>query len=138
MINWRRQTYIHIYSKSPPSFKDRLLSFWKTSIDVPITKPGGKGHRPISLIPTILKITERLILARLIFKLPRPKNLFGFTKGRSTVYPILHLVNLITNTRKIVSGIVYTAFLDLDKAFERANHIVILDASIFLSEFQLY
>ena len=138
-------TYI-FYSKSPPSFKVRLLNFfnqswregriprlWKTSIVVPIPKPGGKGHRPISLLPTILKIMERLILTRLIFKLPRPKNLFGFTKGRSTVDPILHLVNLITNRRrKTRSGTVYTAFLDLDKAFERANHIVILDALISL------
>jgi ribonuclease HI len=76
---------------------------------------------------------ERLILARLTFKLPRPKNLFGFTKGRSTVDPILHLLNVITNRRKkIRAGTVYTAFLYLDKAFERANHIVILDSLISL------
>ena len=138
-------TYI-FYSKSPPSFKLRLLNFfnqsfregqtpklWKSSIVVPIPKPGGRGHRPISLLPTILKIMERLILSRLIFKLPRPKNLFGFTKGRSTVDPILHLVNLITNRRKKNrTRPVYTAFLDLDKAFERADHTVILDSLISL------
>jgi len=123
-----------LQNKSTPSNVPRLSKpDWKTSIVVPISKPGGRGHRPIFILTTILKIMERLILARLIFKLHRPKHLFGFTKGRSTVEPILHLVNLITNRRrKFQSDTVYTAFLDLDKAFERDDHIVILDALISL------
>lgn len=129
------------YTNSPPAFRKRLLEFinqswiqgklpeeWKTAVVVPIPKPGGRGHRPISLLPTLSKIMERLILARLLWKLPRPKNLFGFTKGRSTVDAILHLVNLITARRKRRSLTVYAAFMDLDKAFERADHLAILDS----------
>jgi len=78
---------------------------------------------------------ECLILSRLLWNLPKPNNLFGFTKGRSTVDAILHLVNLITSRRKYnkdnknrASLTVYTAFLDLDKAFERADHLSILNS----------
>ena len=46
------------------------------------------------------KIMECLILSRLLWNLSKPDNLFGFTKGRSTVDAILHLVNLITSRGK--------------------------------------
>ena len=63
----------------------------------------------------------------------RPKNLFGFTKDRSTVDAILHLVNLITARRKRRGGLtVYAAFMDLDKAFERADHLAILASLVSL------
>ena len=101
------------YTNIRPSFKKRILDFinkswtqgrlpvqWKTAVVIPIPKPGGRGHRPISLFPTLSKIMERLILSRLLWNLPKPNNLFGFTKGRSTVDAILHLVNLITYRRR--------------------------------------
>ena len=134
------------YAKAPRLFKNRILNLfnqswiegklpeqWKTAIVIPIAKPGGKGHRPISLLSTLSKIMERMILARLQWKLPKTKNIFGFVKDRATIDAIVHLATKITarkgpKRRKAV----FVAFMDLDKAFERVDHLSMLDSLISL------
>ena len=100
---------------------------------IPIAKPEGKGHHPISILSTLSKIMEIMILARLQLKLPKTKNIFGFVKDRSTIDAIVHLTTKIT-TRKCPKRrkAVFVAFMDLDKAFERVDHLSMLDSLIFL------
>jgi len=135
------------YVKAPRSFKKRILYLfdqswtegklpkqWKTTIVILIAKPGGKGHHPISLLSTLSKTTERMILARLQWKTPKMKNIFGFVKDRSTLDAIIHLATKIKDRKRPQrSKSVFVAFMDLDKAFERADHLSMLDSLISLS-----
>ncbi|GBN06449.1 putative RNA-directed DNA polymerase from transposon X-element [Araneus ventricosus] len=117
--------YIHIVNHI---FK--LLHFpstWKTAIIIPILKPGKDpsdptNYRPISLLPTLSKITEHFILIQLNDYL-NSKNLlipfqFGFKPKLSTTHQLLRAVEHITAgfQHKFHTGAV---FLDIQKAFDR-------------------
>ncbi|GFW76926.1 probable RNA-directed DNA polymerase from transposon X-element [Trichonephila clavipes] len=102
--------------------------FWKEAIIFPILKPGKNknlpaSYRPISLLPTLSKITESIILTRLknfIYtnNLLNP-NQYGFTNKLSTLHPLLNLTEAISEgfQNKKSTGAV---FLDIQKAFDRA------------------
>ncbi|GFX52810.1 probable RNA-directed DNA polymerase from transposon X-element [Trichonephila clavipes] len=100
---------------------------WKEAIIFPILKPGKNknlpaSYRPISLLPTLSKITESIILTRLknfIYtnNLLNP-NQYGFTNKLSTLHPLLNLTEAISEgfQNKKSTGAV---FLDIQKAFDR-------------------
>ncbi|GFX87255.1 probable RNA-directed DNA polymerase from transposon X-element [Trichonephila clavipes] len=78
---------------------------WKEAIIFPINKPGKDPHlatsyRPISLLSTIGKLTESIILLRLknfinSNNLLNP-NQYGFTTKLSTLHPLLRLTEHIS------------------------------------------
>ncbi|GFY32004.1 probable RNA-directed DNA polymerase from transposon X-element [Trichonephila clavipes] len=78
---------------------------WKEAIIFPINKPGKDKHlatsyRPISLLSTISKLTESIILHRLKnfineHNLLNP-NQYGFTNKLSTLHPLLRLTEHIS------------------------------------------
>ncbi|GFV82572.1 probable RNA-directed DNA polymerase from transposon BS [Trichonephila clavipes] len=100
---------------------------WKEAIIFPINKPGKDPHlatsyRPISLLSTIGKLTESIILLRLknfinSNNLLNP-NQYGFTTNLSTLHPLLRLTEHISEgfQKKKSTGAV---FLDIQKAFDR-------------------
>ncbi|GFT94512.1 probable RNA-directed DNA polymerase from transposon X-element [Trichonephila clavipes] len=100
---------------------------WKEAIIFPINKPGKDPHlatsyRPISLLSTIGKLTESIILLRLknfinSNNLLNP-NQYGFTTKLSTLHPLLRLTEHISEgfQKKKSTGVV---FLDIQKAFDR-------------------
>ncbi|GFW79517.1 probable RNA-directed DNA polymerase from transposon X-element [Trichonephila clavipes] len=100
---------------------------WKEAIIFPINKPGKDPHlassyRPISLLSTIGKLTESIILHRLKNfinenNLLNP-NQYGFTNKLSTLHPLLRLTEHISEgfQKKKSTGAV---FLDIQKAFDR-------------------
>ncbi|GFU91494.1 probable RNA-directed DNA polymerase from transposon X-element [Trichonephila clavipes] len=100
---------------------------WKEAIIFPILKPGKSknnpaSYRPISLLSTLSKITESIILTRLknvinINNIINP-NQYGFTNKLSTLHPLLNLTEAISEgfQRKKSTGAV---FLDIQKAFDR-------------------
>ncbi|GFU96231.1 RNA-directed DNA polymerase from mobile element jockey [Trichonephila clavipes] len=100
---------------------------WKEAIIFPILKPGKSknnpaSYRPISLLSTLSKITESIILNRLkniiyINNIINP-NQYGFTNKLSTLHPLLNLTEAISEgfQRKKITGAV---FLDIQKAFDR-------------------
>ncbi|GFW29333.1 hypothetical protein TNCV_742751 [Trichonephila clavipes] len=52
---------------------------WKTAVVIPILKPGknpklAESHRPISLLPILSKLAEKIIAARLNDYLENEKN----------------------------------------------------------------
>ncbi|GFW94006.1 probable RNA-directed DNA polymerase from transposon X-element [Trichonephila clavipes] len=99
---------------------------WKEAIIFPINKPGKDPHlassyRPISLLSTIGKLTESIILHRSDFinenNILNP-NQYGFTNKLSTLHPLLRLTENISEgfQKKKSTGAV---FLDIQKAFDR-------------------
>lgn len=108
-------------------------SLLKISVVKPIHKKGDKknmgNYRPISLLPNISKIFEKIIYLRLISFIDRWKILTdqqnGFRKNMSTIramYQLLSKVLESLNNRNYVS----TVLLDLSKAFDSVDYKILL------------
>ncbi|GBN67051.1 putative RNA-directed DNA polymerase from transposon X-element [Araneus ventricosus] len=100
---------------------------WRVAIVVPILKPGKDptdptSYRPISLLPTLSKVTEHFILTQLNEHLNNNNILiryqFDFKPKLSTTYQLLRAVEFITFgfENRFSTGAV---FLDIQKAFDR-------------------
>ncbi|GFU56462.1 probable RNA-directed DNA polymerase from transposon X-element [Trichonephila clavipes] len=107
---------------------------WKTAVVIPILKPGknpklADSHRPISLLPILSKLTEKIISARLNDYLERNNILtpeqHGFRPRLSTSHQLLRVVEYIKDA---IDRNQYTAavFLDIQKAFDRVWHTGLL------------
>ena len=85
-----------------------------------------ESKRPISLLSCISKIMERMVLARLKYKMGhRFHLLFGFEAGVSC-NDITATVSAIASHRQISKGKPSAIFIDLEKAFDLANKTPIL------------
>jgi hypothetical protein len=97
---------------------------WRTGFIRIIPKSGNKppddpkSYRPITLLPSLGKLLERLIVPRLLPDGPKfHERQFGFTIGRSTVDAALSVRELVEHSNtKYVLGI----FLDISGAFDNA------------------
>ncbi|GFR11049.1 RNA-directed DNA polymerase from mobile element jockey [Trichonephila clavata] len=107
---------------------------WKTAVIVLILKPGKdptdpQSYRPISLLPVLSKIAEKIILARLNVHLDKNNILIpeqhGFRPRHSTTHQLLRVVEFIkeANDRNQCTAAV---FLDIQKAFDRVWHTGLL------------
>ena len=91
------------------------------------------SFRPISLVSTLSKVFEKILLARLSW-IANSKNWFsdrqhGFREGKSTETAAHQLVSFIeTGFSKGLSTA--TAFIDIQSAFDRASHHAILAALV--------
>jgi hypothetical protein len=103
---------------------------WKKAKIICLPKPGKapskvENYRPISLLDTMGKLMERLILPFILRFLAEKKILppmqFGFRKEHSTHHALLQATGFITaslNFKKYCAA----AFLDVSKAFDRVWH----------------
>ena len=95
------------YNDSLKSY--RLPSNWKTSLVIPIPKPGkdllqGTSYRPISLLCPAAKMLEALILPSINEFLSPAKDQYGFRPRHSTTSALLQLTTDIEtgfNQRKL-------------------------------------
>ncbi|GFV11016.1 probable RNA-directed DNA polymerase from transposon X-element, partial [Trichonephila clavipes] len=104
---------------------------WKTASVIPILKPGKDptlpdSFRPISLLPVLSKITEKIIQKRLCQHLNDNDILIpqqhGFRAGLSTSHQLLRVVEYIKTgfrDRKSTGAV----FLDIQKAYDRVWHV---------------
>ena len=99
---------------------------------VPIFKSGDdmvfSNYRPVSVLPVLSKILERLMYNRLILYINRHDLLyeyqFGFQKGKSTHMALITLIEIseALDQGELVIGI----FLDFSKAFDTVDHGILL------------
>ena len=106
---------------------------FKTSKIVPLFKKGDHGlltnYRPISLLPTISKVFERVIYDQMYLYFNNNNLLadeqFGFRKNYSTEYAAIKLVDHISNEMESGKTPV-TLFIDLSKAFDTLSFDILL------------
>ncbi|CAG4998787.1 unnamed protein product [Parnassius apollo] len=99
---------------------------WKKGRVIVLPKPGkdrrrAASYRPITLLPHIAKLLERLLLRRLRPCIQLRAEQQGFRKGHSTVTQltrVLHLLAAEYNRGRVSLGV----FLDIKKAFDRVWH----------------
>ena len=99
---------------------------WKTGVIVPIHKTGKKeaeasSYRPISLLPTMSKVLEKIVHSRLN-RFEKANNIlideqFGFREKHSTVQQVTRIVNDVSTNfnRELVTVML---LLDIEKAFD--------------------
>ncbi|GFW10301.1 probable RNA-directed DNA polymerase from transposon X-element [Trichonephila clavipes] len=109
-------------------------NIWKTASVIPILKPGidptlPDSFRPISLLPVLSKITEKIIQKRLCQHLNDNDILIpqqhGFRAGLSTTHQLLRVMEYIKTgfrDRKSTGAV----FLEIQKAFDRVWHVGLL------------
>ena len=106
---------------------------WKRGIITPIHKGGNRSdasnYRPVTLLPVISKVLERLVANRLTKHL-EGNNLIstaqhGFRKGYSCVSNLLLTLN--DWTKAVDMGYpIHACYLDMSKAFDRVNHHILM------------
>ena len=114
--------------------KGVVPSRWKQAVVISVHKSGDRGDpknfRPISLLPVVSKVAERLVHQQLTTYLESNNLLspcqYGFRRGRSTE------MALLTMTEQILHGMENHKFsllclLDLSKAFDSVPHRKLLD-----------
>lgn len=108
-------------------------SFLKSATVIPMYKGGHRGdlsnYRPISLLPTLGKIVEKVMSGRIITFLEKHNVMtasqFGFQKGKNTsdaMFDLLGELFLGLNCGELASAV----FCDITKAFDTVRHDVLL------------
>lgn len=103
---------------------------WKVAQVIMIPKPGKKpeaveSYRPISLLPVLSKVFEKLLLLRLRPILKKrciiPSHQFGFREGHSTIEQVHRVVQEI-HTAFEEKKYCAAAFIDVSQAFDKVWH----------------
>ena len=101
---------------------------------IPIFKNGDKhlfqNYRPVSVLPCLSKIFERLMYNRLVTFIEKHQLIndlqFGFRKDRSAYMALIEAVDIVTNALDRGETVVGVS-LDLSKAFDTVNHMILIE-----------
>jgi exonuclease III len=120
-------------------------SAWKIGKIIPIAKPGKDSsspdsYRPISLLPIVGKIFEKLILSRML-EFEEENHIlrdqqFGFRAKHSTTQQIMRIVETVSLRFNEDKSTAMT-LLDIEKAFDSVWHEALLH-KILSYEFPIY
>ena len=106
----------------------------KLAVVKPIYKSGDRNtftnYRPISILPYLSKLLEKIIHLRVMSFLSESdimsSCLFGFQKNKSTYMPLILLQENITKALEN-GNVVCRIYLDLKKAFDTVDHTILLE-----------
>ena len=111
-------------------------------------KTDKDNYRPISVLPTVSKVIERVVHIQLYQYLVDNKlmtvNKFGMRRGRSTILVLSQFTDKILENmdKGLITG---TVFIDFKKAFDTVDHTIMLQKlkglgvrSIYLAWFHSY
>ena len=125
-------TYLPTYLA--PFIHKKLTDLFNLSIVSPISKTGERNepnnYRPISVLPTIAQLFERLIFKQVYSYFSDNKLIYshqsGFRAQHSTTTALLDLLNqwCFNIDSGMVNGVL---FLDLKKAFDTVDHVILLN-----------
>ena len=106
---------------------------WKEAIVVPIFKGGARGlvqnYRPVSLTSSVCKIMERVLDLRIKLILEERNPLSAFQHGfRKDFSCETQMLGLETDLVEVLDrgGRVDAIFLDLEKAFDKVDHEILM------------
>lgn len=129
--NLPTHTYERLADITNAIIKNRHFpTLWKTAKTVMILKQNKPrkqtdSYRPISLLSTISKVVEKVLLDRLQDILETrnilPPHQFGFRREHNTLHPLILLTEDITQQFNL-SNSTAAVFLDLEKAFDKVWH----------------
>jgi hypothetical protein len=120
-----RKALIDVYNESWK--QSTFPKIWKKSIITPVNKPNKpperlSSYRPISLLPVLGKIMEKMIKKRLEWFCEYnglfPQQQCGFRKGFNPIDCILVLEEAIKNA-KSQKKVLVAAFVDFESAFDK-------------------
>ena len=109
----------------PKSFKKaRVIPLHKSKC-----KDDLNNYRPISILPILGKIFERVVYNQLYYFLEKYKllhhNQYGFRKNRSTIQAIMDQLDFVYNNLDQGSAVI-SIFMDFSKAFDCLDHELLL------------
>ena len=105
----------------------------KVSKIKPLFKKGDvtllNNYRPISLLPCVSKIFERVLFNQLYEYFERndllTQHQYGFCKNHSTEFAAMELIDRVANLLEL-GKIPFNLYIDLSKAFDVLNHDILL------------
>lgn len=112
--------------------KAQVPRLWKKSVIIPFSKTATPEHpsdlRPISILPTVSKILEKIVLKQIVNHVNKhilPSTQSGFRPGHSTSTALLKITNDITHAMDN-SKVTFLILIDFSKAFDTIHHELLL------------